>query len=300
MSIQINGSTRVSGKESSPVFSVDNSSAITSVARAFALLEQLAFADTPMPLADISKTLKLAPSTTHRFLRTLVGLGFVVQDKTTDRYQATLKLFDLGSMVLGRFNLPERLLPTMRRIADQVADAVSLVVREGTEGVLLERVEAAQEFQVFTKYRRIPLYCSAAGKVLLAGFDSANLQGYLARTVLQPLTENTITDTTRLRQEIEKIRKMGFSIDNEELQMGARCVAVPLVLTNDTVASLSVSGLTPRMTDMRIGGLVAILRTAIAELGFASVFSDNKGPQPFFGQTGALRLSSRGLDVDDE
>jgi hypothetical protein len=82
--------------------------------------------------------------------------------------------------------------------------------------------------------------------------------------------------------------------------MGARCVAVPLVLTNDTVASLSVSGLAPRMTDMRIGGLVAILRTAIAELGFASVFSDNKGPQPFFGQTGALRLSSRGLDVDDE
>ena len=175
-------------------------SPINSVSRAFALLELLALSDTPMPLVQISKEMGLAPSTTHRFLRSLMALDFVRQDRHTEHYQATLKLFNLGSMVISRFNLSERLLPAMRRIAEQIGESVSLTLLESLEGVLLERVEGKQGVQVFTKYRRVPLYCTAAGKAILAGLDKKSFETYLGRTQLSKRTEFTLTDVLSMRQ----------------------------------------------------------------------------------------------------
>ena len=105
-------------------------SPIASVTRAFTILELLAASDSSMSLAEISKEVRLAPSTAHRFLRALISLEFVRQDSKTSNYAPTLKLFNLGSMVMARFNLAERLLPAMRKISDRTGESVSLVIRE--------------------------------------------------------------------------------------------------------------------------------------------------------------------------
>ena len=240
---------------------------ITSVARAFNILELLASPDGPKALAEISRELSLAPSTTHRFLRALMGLGFVSQDSRTSVYRATLKLFNLGSAVLWQFNFTERLLPVTRRIAEQVGESVSLVLQEGVEGVLIERVEAGQGVQVFTKYRRNALYCTAAGKAILSCFDEDSLLRYLKHTPLKSRTQYTLTDPSDLKGEVQRIRREGFALDNQELELGARCVAVPVMLTDDLRAAVSVSALAPRMTEKRMREIAAILNKEMADEG---------------------------------
>jgi len=240
---------------------------ITSVARAFNILELPASPDGPKALAEISRELSLAPSTTHRFLRALMALGFVSQDPRTSVYRATLKLFNLGSTVLWQFNLSERLLPVMRRIAEQAEESVSLVLQEGVEGVLLERVEGRQGVQVFAKYRRNALYCTAAGKAILSCFDEDSLLRYLKHTPLKRRTQYTLTDPADLRREVERIRREGFALDNQELEIGARCVAVPLMLTDELRAAVSVSSLAPRMTEKRMREIAAILNKEVAGEG---------------------------------
>jgi DNA-binding IclR family transcriptional regulator len=218
-------------------------------------------------VAEISGELRLAPSTTHRFLRALIALGFVAQDDQTSAYEATLKLFNLGNMVIAKFNISERLLPVMRRVAEQVGESVSLVMMEGFEGVLLERVEGRQGVQVFTKYRRGPLYCTAGGKAILSAFDSPMLDKYLSCTPLVARTSFTLTTAEELKQELEKVRCDGYAVDNQELEVGAKCVGVPIGLANAHMA-MSVSALAPRMTDQRIRDIAAVLRKTLAEAGF--------------------------------
>jgi IclR family acetate operon transcriptional repressor len=158
----------------------------------------------------------------------------------------------------------------MRRIAEQVGESVSLVLRQGVEGVLLERVQGRQGVQVFGEYRSNPLYCTAAGKAILSCFDDESLQEYLKHAPLKGLTQYTLTNPADLKREVERIRREGFAIDNQELEMGAMCVAVPLMLANDLMAAISVSALAPRMTERRIREIVAILNKALAEAGLGS------------------------------
>jgi DNA-binding IclR family transcriptional regulator len=240
---------------------------IASVARAFHILELLAAPDGPKPLAEISRQLELAPSTTHRFLKALTALGFVSQDPKTSIYRATLKLFNLGRVVVSQLNLSERLLPVMRQIAEQVGESVTLVLREGAEGVLIERVQGREGVQVFARYRSNPLYCTAAGKAVLACFDAESLQEYLRKTSFISRTQYTLTNPLDLEREVDRIRREGFAIDNQELEIGAMCVAVPLMLTNDLMAAVSVSALAPRMTEQRMRAIAAILSEALAEAG---------------------------------
>jgi DNA-binding IclR family transcriptional regulator len=179
-------------------------------------------------------------------------------------------------MVMAHFRLSERLLPTMRRIAEQIDEAVSLVIRESFEGLLLERVEATQGVQVFTKYRRVPLYCTAAGKAILAALDENALELYLSRAELKSKTQFTLTNPADLRREVERIRHQGFAIDNQELEMGARCVAVPLMLTTEVIAALSVSALAPRMGDRKIREIASIMKSSITECGFSPAFRERQ------------------------
>lgn len=248
---------------------------IASVSRVFNVLEFLALSDSALSLAEISKELHLAPSTAHRFLRALIVADFVRQDPRTNTYEATLKLFNLGSMVIAKFHLSERLVPVLRKIAWETEDAASLVLREGLEGILLERIEG-RGVQVFAKYRRVPLYCTAAGKAILSLFDENSLAKYFASTKLAAKTPHTITKPSELRSELEKIRREGVSLDHEEAEMGARCVAVPLTLATELMAAVSVSALAPKMTDRRMREIAALIKQAISEAGLLFTSSDSQ------------------------
>lgn len=259
---------RASGpRDNSVRHKIGKSGVITSVSRALSILELLASPAGPKAVAEISRELSLAPSTTHRFLQALMALGFVSQDPRTSVYRATLKLFTLGSAVLWQFNLTERVLPVMRRIAERLEESVSLVMQEGVEGVLLERVEGRQGVQVFAKYRRNPLYCTAAGKAILSCFDDDGLVRYLKHTPLKSRTQFTITNPAALRREVHRIRGDGFAVDNQELEIGAMCVAVPFMLTGELRAAVSVSALAPRMTEARVRQIGEVLAKTLADEG---------------------------------
>lgn len=256
----------VSWKTGIPSTGEPRSGTVESVNRALALLELLANSGVSLPLGRIAKELRLPPSTAHRLLRTLQTHGYIHQATASDRYQATLKLFHLGSIVRGRYHYLEAVLPWMRRIANQVRESVTLMVREGWQGILIERVESSEGVQVFAKFPRVPLYCTAAGKSLLSLMPKETLEQYLGEVPLVSHTPNTITDPAVLRRRIVQIGLEGYAVDDAELQQGIRCVAVPLALPDGSQAALAVTGLDSHLPKGQIPRIANLLKTAKDQL----------------------------------
>lgn len=251
---------------------------VTAVTRALALLESLAHSGSPLPLGRIARLLRLAPSTTHRLLRTLVSQGYVSQEASTGRYQATLKLHHLGHMVSGKFHYVETILPWMRRVAERLGESVTLVGLDGEEGILLERVESSEGIQVFAKYPRVPLYCTAVGKSILSTLPPNLLDTYLQRVRLEARTANTITDPEAFRREIAKVRQAGFALDREELFEGIRCVAVPLAWVEHCPTALGVSALSSRLSPTVTADVARLLASVNAQIRRALFGSGSSFP----------------------
>jgi DNA-binding IclR family transcriptional regulator len=259
-----------------PVSTVDGAekntgeSSITSIARAFRLLESLVNAEGGglCSVKELSKDLNLAPSTIHRLLSTLRELGYVNQDRPSGRYEASVRVAFLGNSVLQRFRLAERVAPLMRDISVETGESVSLVVLQDKSGVLLEKVEGTKPMQVSQSFRNVPLYCTAAGKVILSTRNEDEIEAYIAATPFTPVTQYTIRTATELRKELRSVKERGYAIDLEEYSLGARCVAVAFFVGNGTPASLSISSLAARLPDRRIKQIAVTMQKLIETHGF--------------------------------
>ena len=243
---------------------------VTSIAKAFAVLERVVQQQSPQAgasVAELSRALGLASSTTHRLLQILKQLGYVTQNQETARYLAGMKIAALGGVVLTRYSIKERVLPLIREAAQTVGESVSLTSLQGDEGILLKRVEGTRALQVVTRNRRVPLYCTAAGKAMLACLDAGLVNSYLGRTPLNPITQYTITSPATLRVEIEQIRRLGYALDQVEFGAGMRCVAVPVLIRNDNLAAISISALAPRFTKQRMEEVAACLQQIVVKHG---------------------------------
>ena len=245
-------------------------SALTSIAKAFAVLERVVQQQSPQAgasVAELSRALSLASSTTHRLLQILKQLGYVRQNQETTRYEASMKIAALGNVVLKQYSVKERVLPLIREAAQTVGECVSFTTLQGDEGILVKRVEGTRALQVVTRNRRVPLYCTAAGKAMLACLDAGLVNSYLERTPLNPVTEYTITSPATLRAEIQQIRRLGYALDREEFGAGVRCVAVPVLIRNDNLAAISISALAPRFTKQRMEEVAACLQQIVVKHG---------------------------------
>jgi DNA-binding IclR family transcriptional regulator len=245
-------------------------SSITSITRAFRLLESLVNADGGglCSVKELSKELSLPPSTIHRLLSTLRELGYVNQDRPTGRYEASVRVAFLGNSVLQRYRLADRVAPLMRDISVQTGESVSLVVLQDKSGVLLEKVEGTTPMQVSQSFRNVPLYCTAAGKVILSTRNEDEIEAYIADTPFAPVTQYTISTANDLRKELRAVKERGYAIDLEEYSLGARCVAVAFFVGSGTPASLSISSLASRLPERRIKQIATTMQGLIENHGF--------------------------------
>jgi DNA-binding IclR family transcriptional regulator len=213
------------------------------------LLEVLAQHPEPLGLKQIAQYTKLHPSTAHRILSALSA------DRMVDRvepgsYRLGMRLLELGNLVKSRISVRELALPVMRELHAQTGETVNLSVRHDDEIVYVERTSSGRSAMrvVHVVGTRAPLHVTAAGKLFLLEEGFARLRDYARRTGLSPQTRNTLSSVPVLERDLERIQGQGWATDNEEAEVGVRCVAAGIRDDGASlVAALSLSTPADRM-----------------------------------------------------
>lgn len=240
--------------------------------RAMILLDELARQSEPVALKDLAKTTGLHTSTAHRILNDLV-VGRYVERVDSGLYRLGMRLLELGSLVKGRLNVRAVAVDAMRELHKITGQTVNLALQQGDEIVYVER--SWNENSGMQVVRAIgghaPLHLTSSGKLFLSQLDSRQVRAYMMRTGLAGNTRNSITQLTDLETELAVVRRHGYARDNEELELGVRCIAAGIY--DDTgmlVGGLSLSAPAERLRDSWIPVLQDTAKAISHSLGFES------------------------------
>lgn len=235
--------------------------------RGLLLLDVLSEAQ-ELPLSEVARRLHLPFSTTFRLLETLRRRGFVSQSSETGLYRLGIRAFEVGSTFLTQGQLHEAAHPVMNALVDELNETVNLAVLDKTEAVYIHRVESRLLVRKFTQLgARTPLYCTGVGKVLLAWRPPEEALALLTEGPLVPLTKNTHTEPKAIVEELRQVRARGYAVDNEERELGVRCVAAPVRDGKGRViAALSLSAPAARLPRARMGAIAARMMAAAGQI----------------------------------
>ncbi|HSV50567.1 MAG TPA: IclR family transcriptional regulator [Burkholderiaceae bacterium] len=242
------------------------------IERMFALIDVLASREEPLSLKEISEKTGLHPSTTHRILNDL-ATGRFVDRPEPGSYRLGMRLLELGNLVKGRLSVRDAALAPMRELHKLIQQPVNLSMRQGDEIVYIERAYSERSgMQVVRAIGgRAPLHLTSVGKLFLAVDDAQRVRAYATRTGLSGHTKNSITQLPVLERELSKARQYGIARDNEELELGVRCMAVGVYDDqNKLVAGLSISAPADRLDESWLPKLEATAGQISAALGYHS------------------------------
>ena len=245
---------------------------VQSVERIFQLIEQLAAHPTGVSLQKLAGETGLAKSTVHRLLASLVSLGYAAQEPETGRYRLTLKMFELSSGIVNSMEIMDVAKAHLERLSQRTGEAVHLVIRDAQDIVYIYKTESGPMRMSSRVGLRSPLYCTGVGKAILATLPPEEVEDVWNHSSLKKLTSRTVVDLTEMQDQLAEVRANGYAIDDEENEMGVRCVAVAIPGPDGRAESaFSISGLAPYMTPERIRRVAALAldtRTDIlADLG---------------------------------
>ena len=192
--------------------------------------------DSERPLigvSELSRELSLSRSTAHRYIATLAQLGYLQQDPDSKRYRLGPKVLDLGFSAINSMDVREISAPHLRRLSDETGHTVNLAILDGIDVVYIERCRTAQPGQREIDLNlhvgaRLPAYCTAMGKAILAFVSEDRREELIARIDFVVRGPNTITDADAFRVELERIRAAGIAVNDEELAYGLRSIAAPI------------------------------------------------------------------------
>ena len=238
--------------------------------RTFALLDMLASQAEPVSLKEISERTGLHPSTAHRILNDLT-LGRFVDRPQAGSYRLGMRLLELGNLVKDRIDVREAALGPMRELHKLTHQAVNLSMRQGDEIIYVERSYSERSGMqvVRTVGGRAPLHLTSVGKLFLAHDEPARVRSYASRTGLTGHTRNSITDIQRLEKELATVRASGVARDDEELELGVRCMAAGIFDDQGKLlAGLSISAPADRLEEGWLERVRATAQQISAALGY--------------------------------
>ncbi|BDD94640.1 IclR family transcriptional regulator [Pandoraea sp. XJJ-1] len=250
--------------------STESRTSIQVIERMMRLLDALAAHADPVSLKELAQSTELHPSTAHRILNDMVACRFVDRcDPGT--YRLGMRLLELGNLVKARLSVRDAALAPMRGLHRMTGQTVNLSVRQGDEIVYIER--AYSERSGMQVVRAIgghaPLHLTSVGKLFLAADEAARVRAYATRTGLSGHTRNSITDLQKLERELSHVRQSGYARDNEELELGVRCIAAGIYDdSGKLVAGLSLSAPADRLQDAWLANLNETALQISASLGF--------------------------------
>jgi IclR family transcriptional regulator, KDG regulon repressor len=223
-------------------------------ARLFQIIEFLANRNDWVSLREMARELRISAASAYRALSSLKEIGYVRQQPQDSKYQLTLKIAWLSAQVLEHSQLRQIAHPFLQHLTSVTNETTHLAVLEGREFVYIDKVDNSQAVRMRSRVgQRGHLHCTAAGKSILALLDGKELDDLLFHLRFPQMTENTITDDARFREQLVKIRREGYAIDDEENELGIRCIGAPIRDHAGRVAgALSISGWTITMTRERM------------------------------------------------
>ena len=258
---------------------------VQTIERASAIFDVLSQNPQGMSVKNLSEKVNLPMGTTHRLLTSLAYFGFVTQDRASKRYHLGFKLVNLANALLQQIDLRTVARPFLQNLAREANETVHLVILDQKEALFLDRVESDENrhgLQMVSKVgKRVSAHCSGTGKILLAALSEKELDDLIAEKGLPRRTEKTITDADQLKLHLEAVRNQGYAVDDEEDDLGTRCVAAPIRNeVGSVVAAVSISGPTIRISWKKVLGLFKdlVMDTALKislQLGYEDPAADS-------------------------
>jgi len=232
---------------------------VASLAKGLRIIELLA-TNGEMSASRVAGHLNTSRAASHRFLTTLCDLGYV--EKTKERqFRLTFKVVELGMKKLDGFEIRHSVHPFLQEMALTCGETVNFGHWNGTGIVHLDKINSTEILRLDVGLGALaPAYCTGLGKAVLAFLPADELENYLRSAEWVAMSPKTMTTPEKLKADIEKIRKRGYAIDDEELSLGLRCVAAPVFdHTGRPTYAVSVSGPTQRMPKRKIAAIQATL-----------------------------------------
>ena len=223
----------------------DHPDFVTALERGLAILEAFETGPRRVTLSEMSAKVGLSRGTARRLLLTLVELGFVAFDGRC--FSLTPRIMRLGFSFLSSLGIGEIAQPIMKTLSAKLNESCSMAILDGSDLVFVARAETTNVYRTTLSVGvRLPAHATSLGRVLLAALSDEELDAVLSRLQIVPLTPKTTTDKAVLRAAILQARKDGYAIVEDELQMGVRSIAVPVLARSGLIgAALNVGGLTP-------------------------------------------------------
>src|ERR1700747_871484 len=199
------------------------------VERALAMLEAVAQEPDGLSNAEISRKLQIPKSSASYILRTLETQGYLNRDGDSGRYRVGLKILSLSRGALTGIDVREVALPIMRHLVEKTTPPAPLAILDGPDAVYIEKVEPTGFIRMDTWVgRRMRVHTTSVGKALVAHIPQEQLEEILRKSGMEKRTPKTITTLPRLLKELEKVRTQCYAVDDEENNLGARCVGAPI------------------------------------------------------------------------
>ena len=236
----------------------ERTSPVQSLDRAFDIMEHLCAARDGLPIHTLTELTGLHKSTVHRMLAAMAARGYVVKDEESGRYRMTTLLYTLSGQGVENLDLVQIARAPMERLRDTVGETVHLVVPEGSDIVYVAKVEAeAGAIRMFSRIgSRRPMYCTGVGKAILASMTDEEVDAIWAASDIHAYTEHTIVTRERLHDVLRAVRRRGCAFDNEENELGVRCIAAAVYdYTGRACGALSISAPLLRMSDSYLARL---------------------------------------------
>ena len=249
----------------------DRSGNVQSVERALRLLEAIGEDEDGCRLVYLAERTQLSPSTAHRLLTTLQRRQFVQFDSSSGTWHIGRQSFLVGSRFVRHRNFVSAASPFLRRLRDVTRETANLGIIDDGDVVVLSQVESREVMRAITKVGgRVPMANSGMGKAILATFSPDEIASNVAVRGMHRYTHRSIVRMADLRADLEQVRLRGYAVDDEEYQVGLRCIAAPVYNAHaEVLCAISVSGLAVRLTEDRVEPVGEIVARVARDLTIA-------------------------------
>lgn len=237
------------------------------VDRVFDIIEQLAASNSPMSLSEIAKGTNMSKSTVHRLLSSMCARRYVEKD-SDNAYSIGYKLMETVSLHINSLELLTEAKPFLSTLMRDLHLTAHMGILDGCDVVYLEKLDIYPNTRLYTQVGfRSPAYCSSMGKCLLSCLSGDELEEALYGCDFKRYTPNTITDLRELKRYLRVVRRQGWAMDNEEYQLGHRCVGAPVYDYRGTpVAAISASGSIAQLSDKNLESVIQEVKQAAESL----------------------------------
>lgn len=218
-------------------------------------------------VSEMARKIGVHRSSASRLAATLQAMGFLSRTGEAGQYRLGPELIRLGQLANRDIDLVEQAIGPLRRLVEQTGETGHIGMLDGTEAVTIAVVDGWQTVRMHSHVnKRSPASCSSLGKSLLSGLTDAGVRELFGGQPLAVRTEHSFTALTDLMADLARVRAQGYACDNEEVELGLRCLAAPIRDAAGTVvASLGLSGPAWRLTPPVVAELAGAVRRAAAE-----------------------------------